>query len=182
MCHVAANSMVLNLKNLNILVVMLCLCCCKTKDLVVNTSTDTLNWCPENGTCTFKILTDKRLERHYDEHNALYVNLVDGDQWVIEIEYKKEVPPNAVDAELREQIFLEINPRQLNTRGNLGIKAKLVFARWCYCKGEAGYFIPSQKDIDLIKVNDTVYELRLDFSVLNIPQAMGKIVQRFEIP
>ena len=58
----------------------------------------------------------------------------------------------------------------------------MVFARWCYCKGEAGYFIPSQKDIDLIKVNDTVYELRLDFSVMNIPHAIGKIVQRFEIP
>ncbi len=72
---------------------MLCLCCCKTKDYVVTNSTDTRPWCPENGSCTFRILTDKRMERHYDEHNALYVSLVDGDQWVFEIEYKKEVRP-----------------------------------------------------------------------------------------
>ncbi|WP_242203068.1 hypothetical protein [Aestuariivivens insulae] len=172
------------MRYLSVVVLIVALLSCKTKEHINKKKTNevTVNWCPDNGRCSFEVFSNKELLIKYDEFNELYSSIVDGKNIVLKIEYVRNEMPNTVDGGLREQVFLEVNPKTIKEEAKDSKSIKIIYARWCYCKGQAGYFRPSNKEVYFKKVNNERYELNLDFKMKEIPQSISHIVQVFNLP
>ncbi|MGB5417391.1 MAG: hypothetical protein WBN21_01070, partial [Algibacter sp.] len=96
--------------------------------------------CPEDGQCTYEIFKNKTLEIKKDNLGSIYPELTIGNGFVLKFEYKKLENTNYQDAGYREEIFIELDQENLQFETTELIDKKLFFARWCYCKGQTGYY------------------------------------------
>lgn len=123
---------------------------CKTQTGTVTSSENTTmeqmenkaTGCPEEGTCNVVVHKNKSLSIQKDGTGALYPQLVDGSNTVVEYTYLNKGPEGTVDGDYSETIHFEIpaNTKDLNKENTALSEVKLLYGKHCYCKGEAGYY------------------------------------------
>ncbi len=166
-------------------VCMLCVLlfsCCANKKMVVKQNKQESTWhCPKDGTCAFKIFNQKTLNILKDDFGALYQEINEGDKMVLKFEYKRHEIPNTVDGHYSEQILMELNPDNLDLElENVEFKnIKLLFARFCYCKGQTGYYPVKQGKLSISKLSKDKFKLNLNFKVDEVPQIITEIEHEF---
>ncbi len=156
--------------------------CCTNKDTMnkdeenkVILKTESL--CPTDGVCTTEILKNKSLVVKQDEFGSTYTQTVDSETTsVIVYQYNRIVKGDLQDAGYREEVIFEIN----NSDTNLSLanenlqQTKMLFGRFCFCRGQTGYYKVEDGKLNLKKTNDTI-TFNLDFTITKVPQIIKTI-------
>ncbi|MEP3838883.1 MAG: hypothetical protein ABJM36_14615 [Algibacter sp.] len=137
--------------------------------------------CPENGVCTYDIIEDKALKVKIDNLGSTYVEMVDSNRFIVKFEYKKNQSSKYQDSGYREEVFIELDKNNLEFETNNLKFKKLFFARWCYCKGETGYYRINQGKLSIIKIDKNNFKLHLTFTVNEVPQIINEINHTFSL-
>ena len=162
---------------------LICLVSCKAKSKLTSTvATEVVNMaCPENGTCTFKILKNKTLQIKTDNLGSIYTEMIDGIHSVLKFEYKKHGNTNYTDSSYREEIFIELDETDFDVETFDLKDEKLFFARWCYCKGQTGYYKINKGKLSVTKIENNIFQLHLSFKIEEVPQIINEINHTFSL-
>ncbi len=131
--------------------------------------------CPKDGTCTVEIIDNKKLNVKQDEFGSIYYELEDNfDTKIVKYKYSRTVKGNIQDAGYREEIVFEIENALTDlTLVDTDIQnTKMLFGRFCYCKGQTGNYKVS---IGKLNFNAQEKTIDLDFKVTEVPQIITKI-------
>lgn len=133
--------------------------------------------CPPDGVCTTEILKNKSLVIKTDEFGSTYTQIIDSETTsVIVYQYNRIVKGNLQDANYREEIFFEISnsDTELNLTNKELQQTKMLFGRFCFCRGQTGYYKVEEGKLNLKKTNDNI-TLNLDFTITKVPQIIKSI-------
>jgi len=171
------------MRYLYVFCLIICLVSCKTKSELTSTTAKEVDnmVCPEEGTCSFEILKNKTLQIKTDNLGSIYPEMIDGIHSVLKFEYKKKGNANYEDSGYREEIFIELNTNNLEGETTDLKDRKLFFARWCYCKGQTGYYKINQGRLSVTKISDKNFQLRLSFKIEEVPQIINEINHTFSL-
>jgi hypothetical protein len=163
-------------------------CKCKTaatSDVTKTTIMDDSNknitktFCLDDGKCTTEIFRNTSLDVKTDEFGSIYYNKIENPETsVIVYKYNRNVPKGLQDGNYSEQIVFEINNSDKTmTLSNLELQqTKMLFGRFCYCKGSAGNFKVEKGNLNLKQKNNEV-QFDLDFKITKVPQLINAISQ-----
>lgn len=133
--------------------------------------------CPENGICTIELLKNKSLIVKSDEFGNLYYHLDDNESKnVVRYTFEKDKDETLQDSGYREEIIFEINTNvnELNLSGKNLQETKMIFGRFCFCKGATGYYKVQDGTLLLRKAKENIV-LDLNFKITEVPQIVTKI-------
>lgn len=151
-----------------------------SKTIATNVSS---SYCPEDGTCTFEVLKNKKFNLLTDPYGARYPEILDGDKTILKFEYKRRPLPNIEDSNYREIIYIQLegDNKELNLE-NQALKAvNVVFARLCYCRGQTGYYPVYEGELLLKKQETGLYLLNLRFKINEVPQIITNIEEQISL-
>ena len=156
---------------------------CKTKSELSTAVTKQANSksCPENGNCSYDILKNKTIQIKTDNLGSMYPEIIGGSGLVLKFEYKKGANTKYEDSSYREEIFIELDENRLEFTTDNFKQEKLFFARWCYCKGQTGYYKIQQGKLAVTKIDKEMYHLQLSFNIEKLPQITEAISYTFSL-
>jgi hypothetical protein len=134
-----------------------------------------LSECPKNGTCTVKILNHKSMVVTQDDYGMHYKLEENPQKNVVLYGYSRTVKGDVQDASYREEVVFEVNNDLTNCNlSDADLQAsKMLFGRFCFCKGQTGYYKVTNGEMAL----DSDKNLSLAFIVSEVPQ----IIKQFRI-
>ncbi len=106
-----------------------------------------INSCATDFSCTEKLSKDSAIEYKIAEYGNSMATIVSSEEsLVVEITRDRIVDKNIQDSSYREHFLIEM----ANPNKTIGVSAvrKFIFGKFCFCKGEAGYF--EVKDFEVI--------------------------------
>lgn len=131
--------------------------------------------CPKNGTCSIELLKGKSMALKKDEFGRnIYTLEENANKSVIKYSYSKTVKDNLQDAGYREEIIFEWSPKIKTILNEELQNTKMLFGRFCYCKGQTGYYKISKGSL---KVTPKRKEksVTLHFETDEVPQIIKDI-------
>jgi len=169
---------------LYILVITISLSCNSQKNISKDNpiKTTTNSQCPENGVCTFEVIKNKTFSIKNKFGNT-YPEFSDGNTTLLKFEYVRNLIPNTQDSGYRELIYVEIdeNIETLQLKDIDLSKAKVFFGRFCFCRGQTGYYNVKEGQLSISKNNDKTYSFKLEFKVTEVPQTITSIEKTFTL-
>jgi hypothetical protein len=131
-------------------------------------------FCPEDGNCTFEVLTNSSLNLQTDGIDQLYPQVKKGNKTVLKFEYKRSVDPRIADGGYTEIVYAEIDPKtkDLSLSDKQLTSANVVFGRLCFCKGQAGYFRIDQGSLVISTAKDRSKTYAFTFTTDKVPQRL----------
>ena len=150
---------------------------------IKNLEKNITNNCPDDGVCSFSVIKKKSLNIKKDGIGSIYPEVVSGNNIILKFEYKRNEIPNTQDSHYIEQVFIEIEPNQidLNISDNKLQLVKLLYARLCFCRGQTGYYKINKGNLILKKVSKNTYEFELTFITDEVPQIITRIKESFTL-
>ncbi len=174
------------MKTLYFLFPLLLVNACKTQTGTVNSSENTAmeqidnqtTNCPNEGTCSVTVHKNKSLNIQKDGTGALYPELVDSKNTVVEYTYLKEGPPGTADGNYSETIHFEIpdGTDHLSKENAALADVKLLYGKHCFCRGEAGYY-PITNGKLLVEKSKEGIVFDLKFKVEKTSQVVSHIIE-----
>lgn len=151
---------------------LLFLGCASKKNAVATTAVSLQSECPQQSKCSIEIFDNKTLVVKQDEFGSNYYTLEeDLQKKVIKYRYSNIVKGDIQDASYREEIVFEID--NLNDQEFVDTnlqKTKMLFGRFCFCKGQTGNYKVSQGRLSIQNQKG-----KLDFTVSEVPQIIKNI-------
>lgn len=146
-------------------------------------TTNTESECPDNGSCTLATLIDSRLLIKNDEFGSLYAEVTAGSSIVLKFEYERNKLKNTEDSGYREVVYLALDPKsmELNLQNQDLNQVGLIFGRFCFCRGQTGWYHISSGNLTIKKTAIKTYHIQLEFKTEEVPQVIQTIDQVFEI-
>lgn len=133
--------------------------------------------CPNGGMCSIKYLANKSIKINKDNTNKIYYSLEDNfEKSVVRFEFKKNNPSGIAEANYIEEIVLEIqnSEREINLSDEFLEKAKVLFGKHCYCKGQAGVYSIQIGSLKMKQDKEKI-SIELNFDVSPIIHEVSKI-------
>lgn len=172
------------MKTLLLISISLFLNSCSCKKNVVDNQETTMTKsitlqsdCPTDGKCSVEIFPNKSMNIQTDGTGAMYNQLVDSKETsVIVYQYNRDVPEGLQDGNYREEIIFEIKNSDTNlvASGNYLQQTKMLFGRFCFCRGQTGYYKVTDGNLNLIQKENSI-TFDLNFTVTEVPQIIKKI-------
>ncbi len=156
--------------------------CCTNKEVMKKEEdnkivTKTESPCPSDGVCTTEILKNKSLLIKTDEFGSTYTQTTDSETTsVIVYQYNRIVKGDLQDAGYKEEIIFEINNNDIElTLTNEELQqTKMHFGRFCFCRGQTGYYKVEEGKLNLKKLDNNII-FNLDFTITKVPQIIKTI-------
>lgn len=151
--------------------------CTSQKKSVEPDSIVNLKSCPDAGICTTELLKNKAIEIKKDDLGSIYYHIIDSPQTsVIVYQYNLNVEKDIQDANYREEIIFEIkNSENKIVLNNSELQqTKMLFGRFCFCRGQTGYYPINNGRLTLTK-NEATISFDLDFVITEVPQIIKSI-------
>jgi hypothetical protein len=156
--------------------------CCSNKDTIKKNeepiSKLTIeSTCPPDGDCHAEIHKNKSLEVKKDDLGSIYTNIIDNETTsVIVYQYNRKVKGDLQDAGYREEVVFEINnsDKELILNNENLQQTKMLYGRFCFCKGQTGYYKVENGNLTL-KQNKDAISFNIDFSITQVPQIIKSI-------
>ena len=166
------------MKNLLIILILTTIfSCAAKKHNQTATSVELLSGCSKNGTCTIKLMKNKRMLVTQDEFGSTqYSTEPNAEKDIIVFNYSKTVKGNLQDASYREEIIFEIgnNLSEFNLSDAALQNTKMLFGRFCYCKGQTGYYKVNKGKLSVTE--DSKHNIiTVDFVISEVPQVIQQI-------
>ena len=158
-------------------------CTSNQKTITENYNRSVLSSCPDDGECTFEVIKGKGIAFKISSIGKMYPEIVDSEKLVLKFDYKRSEIPDVQDSSYNELILLEIDPHttEIALKDSELAKVKLTFARFCFCKGQTGYYKINKGNLSINEITDNKYELKLEFKTDEVPQILTSIYEVFEI-
>jgi hypothetical protein len=151
--------------------------CSSQKSTIKNNPVVIEKPCPDDGICTVEILRNKRMEIKKDDFGSIYYQTVDSHETSVVIyQYNRKVEKGLQDGNYREEIVFEIKKtdKKLLLQDLKLQQTKMLYGRFCFCKGETGYYEVTKGTLKLNQVNNNI-NFDLDFIVTEVPQIITTI-------
>lgn len=138
--------------------------------------------CPEEGTCSIVVHKNKSLSIQKDDTGALYPQLVDSNNTVVEYTYLKKGPEGTADGNYSETIHFEIpaGTESLIKENATLTDVKLLYGKHCFCRGEAGYYPITNGKLLAEKSNQGIV-FNLKFKVEKTSQVVSHIMETVKL-
>lgn len=133
--------------------------------------------CPTDGKCTVEIFPNKSMNIQTDGTGAIYNQLIDSNETsVIVYQYNRDVPEGLQDGNYREEIIFEIKNSETNlvTSGSDLQQTKMLFGRFCFCRGQTGYYKVTDGNLNLTQKDKSI-TFNLSFTINEVPQIIKTI-------
>lgn len=171
------------MKHLWLVMVLIISFSCKPKQPVLgsNIGQNMLTNCPDNGTCSLQVYQNKTLQILNDNLGKTYPEIVDGHLVVLKFKFEKNIDSQVVEGHYIEEVFIELNPNNLEKETTHLKNEKIVFSRLCFCKGQTGYYRVRSGNLSIKKVKNDTYQIDFDFKIEEVPQLMTSINQIFSL-
>ena len=153
--------------------------CASKQDMVsLEATTKQVQKCPENGSCSLTIMSDRSLITKKGLSGTFYPEFIESGHLVLKYEYKREKIPNTEDSHYSEVIYLELDPENLDsTLRDAELKTvKALFGRICFCRGQTGHYKIREGVLSIKKIEAMTYSLQFHFTIHEVPQ----IIKSFE--
>ena len=160
-------------------VALLSVCCCSQKPVSLSKAEITSVNCPPEGDCKVELLPNKSLEIKNDGLGGTYYQLTDNKGTsVVLFQYTKRQDPKLADGGYREEVLFEINSDKPETKlSGLALeKAKALYGRFCFCRGQTGYYRIYDGTLSVAKKSNQ-YKINIDFKINEVPQ----LIKYFEL-
>lgn len=143
---------------------------------------NTTSACPDQGTCNVVVHKNKTMTIQEDGIGALYPQIVDGANTVVEYTYLKEGPAGTADGDYSETIHFEIpaNTEDLSKENASLTDVKLLYGKHCFCRGEAGYY-PITDGKLLVEQSSQGLVFDLKFKVKETSQVVSHISETVKL-
>ncbi len=166
-------------KKLSLLTLLLIVASCASKKNAAVLEASLSSECPKDGDCKIEVFDRKSMVLKVAEAGSLYYELEDNASTkVLKYTYNRKVKGDIQDASYREELIFEIpSNREVFKFTDESLQdAKLLFGRFCYCKGQTGYYkIDSgllagskNKELEATQIN-------LNFKIKKVPQIIEAI-------
>jgi hypothetical protein len=132
-------------KNIIAIIAFSMLVACKS--VPTYTTVQQLNSCATDFSCKEKLSKNSAVVYTVAEYGNSTATITENEEsMVVEITRDRIVDKNIQDASYREHFLIEM----ANPEKTIGVSAvrKFIFGKFCFCKGEAGYF--EVKDFEVI--------------------------------
>ena len=171
------------MKYFYVIYLIFCVVSCKAKNTLnlEKTSGKTVMMCPEDGACNFETLTYKRLQIKTDNLGRIYPEIMQGNSVVLKFEYIKNGNTNFQDSSYREELFLELDKNNMEIETENLENQKFFFARWCYCKGQTGYYKINTGKLRVTEISDNEYRIDFSFIMDEVPHIIKAINYNFSL-
>lgn len=158
-------------------------CKAQNKAVVVEKNYASEANCPTDGNCSFQVLNRRIINNVEGSLGEFYVEIIEGNMLVLKFEYRRNEIANTVDGHYIEQVFFQLdkNNLHLDIKDSELEKVNAVFSRFCYCKGQTGYYHIKNGMFSLKKTLENTYQLNFDFKVDEVPQVITKIHETFSL-
>lgn len=165
------------MRKIALLLVLLSVLSCKCKKVAAQTTAVITSECPKDGTCTIQLSRNKSMVVKKDEFGSVFYTLEEStSKSVVQYTYKKTVKGDIQDANYREEIIFEID----NDTENINLSdvalenTQLIFGRFCFCRGQTGYYKINQGKLTVTKnANEKVVDL--NFKTDSVPQIIHHV-------
>lgn len=150
--------------------------CCSKKINSENTANNQVTICPKDGKCTFEVLKNKAIVSNTDFGKINYTLVEDSLKDVVRYQYTKDLDKSNIDAGYREEILFEIDSNNSNTNFvNSDLeKTKMLFGRYCYCRGQTGLYKVVNGNLKIINFENLSFQL--NFKISEVPQVVNTII------
>lgn len=161
---------------------------CKSAQNATNTTLNSnkileIKNCTENFECKLELLPNKTLIFNTDEFGNVYALVNDGENIILKYTYNKKPNLNIADDNYTEIIYAELpkNISNLHLTNQALQTVKLHFGRFCYCKGNTGYFPITEGEFTLTKLENNQLKIELNFSLKKVPHKVTIINQEISL-
>lgn len=164
------------MKNI-LLVLLLIIVSCKPTIIVSQHISQKANICPENGECSFELIPNKSILFKVDDFGILYPVISEGEKMLLKFTFKKNPINNIQDSNYSEIIYAELDKEftEVTLKNEELQKATLYFGRFCYCKGQTGYYPIKKGAFKITKVDKNTINFSLNFEINEVPQIISSI-------
>lgn len=133
--------------------------------------------CPKDGICFINFLSNKSIKTKTVNNIFSYDIVDDSNKTVIQFQYSKNQDETPVDGGYRETIFFEVSNTNKNLElSNLDLqKTKMIYARYCNCRGKAGVFLVDKGNLKLEYVKEK-FSFVLNYNIDNNPSLITQII------
>ena len=150
----------------------------KPKELV--TTIEVIN-CPEDGSCNAQIIENQLPQLAYDEFDNSYLMFTESSTSHIKLEYTQIKDPKIMDAGYREELIIPFDNTMFYESQTIDLAdLHVFFGRFCFCKGQTGYYLIKEGELKITKVSDEEYNLDMSFAITEVPQVLKQINLRIK--
>ncbi len=152
-------------------------CSKKTIHSMTENEIKNVGFSPDNGSSKYELIKNKSIEQKTDEFGRIYYELQDSmTKNVVVFVYNQNEVKGVQDGAYREEIVIEIdrNPADIDLEDNDLQQSKMLFGRFCYCKGQTGYYKIEKGNFEIIS-NGNQKMVSLDFEITAVPQIIKNL-------
>ena len=162
------------MKNVFLLSFILLLASCNSKRTLIGGFASLISECSTNGNCSVELIRNKALVINGDEFGMHYSTTDNHEKAIVIYKYSKIVKGNIQDAGYREELVFEIdNSVENKTVTDLELQnTKMLFGRFCYCKGQTGYYKVEKGKLEM---NSNTKTIVVNFTVDEVPQVIKHV-------
>jgi len=166
-------------KKVSLFIMLLIMASCGSKKSTTVLSASLTSACPKDGDCKVEVFDRKGMVPKTTETGGLHYELEEStSKKVVKYTYNRKVKGDIQDASYREEIVFEIsdnNDQSVFTDESLQ-DTQLLFGRFCYCKGQTGYYKIDSGSLRISKNPESkTTEVDLSFKSKKVPQVIEKI-------
>ena len=155
------------MKKLGLIAVLVLFASCSSIKNTVLPVANLTSICPKDGDCKVEVFDRKSMLVKTTETSSLYYELEENPaKKVVKYTYNRKVKGDIQDASYREEIIFEINSNAEESNFvDVSLQdVQLLFGRFCYCKGQTGYYkiesgslrISKNKEMETTQINLTL--------------------------
>ncbi len=139
--------------------------------------------CPENGECSIELIPHKTIAFKTDNIGILYPVISKGEKTILKYTFRRNPIPNIQDSNYTEIIYAELDTTitEMILSNEELQRVKMHFGRFCYCKGETGYYVVKNGTFKIAKGENSSLKIDLDFTIKEVPQVISKISETISL-
>jgi hypothetical protein len=142
-----------------------------------------LSNCEENFDCKIELIPNKKLEFKTDEFGVMYTIISEGEKTILKYSYIKKPTENIADDGYSEIIYAELDASipDINLTNEALQTVKLHFGRFCFCRGNTGYFPITSGELKLTNIENNQLKIDLNFSLKKVPYKISSIQETISL-
>lgn len=166
--------MVNNMKKLSLIAVLVLFASCSCKKNAVLPVANLTSICPKDGDCKVEVFDGKSMVVKNTESESIFYELEENPaKKVVKYTYNRKVKGDIQDASYREEVIFEVPAKEEKATYNDESlqEVKLLFGRFCYCKGQTGYYKIDSGSLSISKnIESKSTAFNLNFKTEKVPQ------------
>jgi hypothetical protein len=160
------------MKRIGVVLLAFVLACSPMKTAWQPNTVSLIGDCPKQANCTIELLPNKSLIVETSAYGLKYSLADQTGMNVVIFKFDKIIKGDLQDAGYREEIVFEYDgKRNIDLTDSQLQTSKMLFGRFCYCKGQTGYYRVKKGRLSI----DQNARAKLDLTISEVPQLTKQI-------